>query len=265
MSFWTDTKVSDDFTPEEKLMYLYLLTNPHTNLCGCYEVSVKQMSMEIGQTVEKTRKQLISLQDNHKVLIYSDETKEVLLLNWSKYNWTKSDKFEKPLLREIESIKSEEFKGYLYGIWNGEDTVSIPYPYRIDTSVTDTDTVTVSDTVSVPDADSDTVTEVIDYLNTKAGTSFRSSSKSTKGHIKARLKEGYTLTDFKTVIDNKVKDWKGTDMSQYLRPETLFGSKFEAYLNQQQGTKKVTKFDNFTASGTDWDAITQQIMSKQGG
>lgn len=107
--------------------------------------------------------------------------------------------------------------------------------------------------------------EVVGYLNERAGTSFRDQSKNTRTHIKARCDEGYTLDDFKTVIDKKVKEWKGTDYAKYLRPETLFGSKFESYLNAQEGGKKVTKFDNFTASGTDWDAITQQIMSKQGG
>lgn len=47
-SFWTDSKVIDDFTPKDRLFYLYLFTNPHTNLCGCYEVSKKQISIEIG-------------------------------------------------------------------------------------------------------------------------------------------------------------------------------------------------------------------------
>ena len=50
--------------------------------------------------------------------------------------------------------------------------------------------------------------------------------------INARLKEGFTVEDFKTVIDKKVDEWKGTELEQYLRPDTLFGTKFESYLNQ---------------------------------
>lgn len=79
--------------------------------------------------------------------------------------------------------------------------------------------------------------EIIDYLNGKANTRFTTRSKSTKQHINARFKEGYTLDDFKKVIDNKVSEWYGTDFQKYLCPETLFGTKFEKYLNQQ--TSKV--------------------------
>lgn len=73
--------------------------------------------------------------------------------------------------------------------------------------------------------------QIIDYLNEKAGTSYRANSKSTQSHINARLSEKYTLDDFKKVIDNKVAEWKGTEFEQYLRPATLFGTKFESYLN----------------------------------
>ena len=79
--------------------------------------------------------------------------------------------------------------------------------------------------------DTKTITEIVDYLNEKAHTNYRSNSKTTMRHINARLKEGYTLSDFKQVIDNRCATWLGTDMEQYLRPETLFGSKFENYLN----------------------------------
>lgn len=72
---------------------------------------------------------------------------------------------------------------------------------------------------------------IIAYLNEKAGTSYRASSKATQGHINARLAEGYTLDDFFKVIDKKCAEWRGTEMEKYLRPETLFGSKFENYLN----------------------------------
>lgn len=77
---------------------------------------------------------------------------------------------------------------------------------------------------------------IIDYLNDKAGTKYRSSSKDTQKHIKARFNNGFTLEDFKTVIDNKVFEWgNNSKMSVYLRPKTLFGTKFEDYLNQKGG------------------------------
>lgn len=73
---------------------------------------------------------------------------------------------------------------------------------------------------------------VIDYLNRKASTNYRSTTKNTQSFINARLKEGYEVEDFKKVIDSKSREWLGTDFEKYLRPATLFGTKFENYLNE---------------------------------
>lgn len=78
--------------------------------------------------------------------------------------------------------------------------------------------------------------EIVEYLNEKAGTSYRSTSKDTQRHIHARWQEGYRLDDFKKVIDVKASQWLNDGkMSQYLRPSTLFGTKFEAYVNEKGG------------------------------
>ena len=81
--------------------------------------------------------------------------------------------------------------------------------------------------------------QVINYLNEKTERTgkekYSSTSTKTQKLIKARLREKYELEDFKTVIDKKCKEWLGTDMEKYLRPETLFGNKFESYLKQKTG------------------------------
>ncbi len=74
--------------------------------------------------------------------------------------------------------------------------------------------------------------EIISHLNHKANTLYRPSSTSNQKYIDARLNEGYTVENFITVIDKKCAEWIGTDMEKFLRPETLFGNKFESYLNQ---------------------------------
>lgn len=74
---------------------------------------------------------------------------------------------------------------------------------------------------------------IVDYLNLKAKTNYRSTTPKTQAFIRARMNEGFTEEDFKKVIDNMCSKWGGTDMAQYLRPETLFGNKFEGYLNIQ--------------------------------
>lgn len=76
------------------------------------------------------------------------------------------------------------------------------------------------------------VEQVLDYLNEKTNSNYKKTTKSTTQKINARIKEGFSLEDFKTVIDKKTNDWKGTELEQYLRPDTLFGTKFESYLNQ---------------------------------
>lgn len=84
--------------------------------------------------------------------------------------------------------------------------------------------------------------EIIDYLNSKIGTHYRATTRKTQSLIKARMNEGFTVDDFKKVIDNKSAEWgKDSKMSKYLRPETLFGTKFESYLNQAAVKTKKSK------------------------
>lgn len=85
--------------------------------------------------------------------------------------------------------------------------------------------------------------DAVNYLNEKAGTNYKHTSSKTRALIDSRIKDGFKLKDFQKVIDNKTKEWLKTDMAKYLRPETLFGTKFESYLNQP--VKE-------TSSGIDW-------------
>lgn len=80
----------------------------------------------------------------------------------------------------------------------------------------------------------DDIKKIVDYLNLKTKSKFKYSSKTTQTKIKARLNEGYTLDDFIVVIDKKTDEWlEDSEFSKYLCPETLFGTKFEKYLNQK--------------------------------
>lgn len=107
--------------------------------------------------------------------------------------------------------------------------------------------------------------EIVDYLNRKAGTSYRSTSKDTQKHIRARLKENFSVEDFYRVIDRKTAEWKGTDMEKFLRPATLFGTKFEAYLNQKEERKTAgskNRFNNFRQREYDYDALEKKLLEK---
>lgn len=84
---------------------------------------------------------------------------------------------------------------------------------------------------------------IIAYLNEKAKTNFKAKSKETQKHINARLEEGFSVDDFKTVIDKKCAEWLGTDFEKYLRPATLFGTKFEGYLNARATKQTKPTYD----------------------
>ena len=87
--------------------------------------------------------------------------------------------------------------------------------------------------------------EIVDYLNLKTNKHFRSNINKTKSAIKSRWKEGFRESDFKYVIDVKCSQWlNDSKMSKYLRPETLFGNKFESYLNEE-----------INSSGDIWDRM----------
>ena len=107
--------------------------------------------------------------------------------------------------------------------------------------------------------------KIIDYLNRKTNSHYRPTSKATKRLIKARYNEGFTDADFKTVIDKKCTEWlQDANMAQYLRPETLFGTKFEAYLNQPDtGPIPRRNFGNKPVRrATDWGQIQQQLQQQ---
>ena len=86
--------------------------------------------------------------------------------------------------------------------------------------------------------------KVIDYLNTQNNSRFQENNRKTQSLLRARQKEGYTLEDFQKVIDTKVREWRNhPQMSQYIRPETLFGNKFESYLHQKSVSQPLREED----------------------
>ena len=110
---------------------------------------------------------------------------------------------------------------------------------------------------------------IVEYLNQKTGKSFSHKAKSTTAKIHARLVEGFTVDDFKKVIDIKTSEWlNDANMQKYLRPETLFGTKFEGYLNQSIGGMKLQKDkqtpnQDHTNHNYDMDEIEKVLFEKQ--
>lgn len=192
-TFWTDTKVVDDFTPEDKYFMLYCLTNNYTNLCGCYEISVKQMTRDLGYNEETVLNLLKRFAEIHKVIFYDKETKELFIKNWSKYNWTNSSKLDKPLLEEIKNIKNPDFKMILRDEYNNRDTVSIPYLYGMDTTDTDTVSNTISDIVYIDDIYNNNIEQE------------KPKRKSEKDHFEEIIDDYTNNPEFKDAINEFIK------------------------------------------------------------
>lgn len=226
LTFWTDNKVEDEFTPEDKYFYLYLMTNPQTNICGCYEFSYSQMTRHTGYSKDTISRLLDRFETSHKVIKFNKSNKEILLLNWYKYNWSKSADTLRGVEKVAQHIKTKEFKEYVLSVVEsikGDMPIKSPYEDASNAEY-------FSERI---DSNIDIIKKVINYLNDKCNTKYRCNTPSTKKHINARIRDGYTENDFLDVIDKKFEEWHGTEMEKYLCPDTLFGSKFEKYVNQK--------------------------------
>ena len=165
----------------------------------------------------------------------------VVIRHWRIHNYIRSDRFQSTLYQS-EKAQLEFGKSKTADLKPLENV--IPNGYQMDTQVRlsegslDEDSLTTYPTVLDNEEEDIPYKEIISYLNEKANRNYRPNIQKNKTLIKARWSEGFRLDDFKHVIDTTVKDWSGTKYEKYLRPETLFGSKFEGYLNQAPRTKK---------------------------
>lgn len=168
-------------------------------------------------------------------------TSEIKLMNrwgWSKTklrNFLKLLESEKMITKVVDRKKTTisivNYKVY-QGSEDQEKTTEKPQEDQEKTIEKPQEDTNKNDNNEKNDKNNIMVAEIISYLNEKTGKNFKSGVPKNRDLIKARINEGYVLEDFKKVIDNKVAEWNNTEMSKYLRPETLFSNKFDGYLNQ---------------------------------
>ena len=171
---------------------------------------------------------IISSLENQGLLIKGNYNQ----LSYDRTTWYALPKFEQSVVQNqtvnCSDLNNERFK----------NEQPIPINYQLTKQLTNKDIkdiVEQSSTAPIP------YEEIVQYLNQKTGKNFKSTSKATQRHIKARFTDGFVLDDFKQVIDKKCSDWlRDQKMKEYLRPETLFGTKFESYLNSKTTTAKQT-------------------------
>ena len=160
-----------------------------------------------------------------KRFILTFENGVIVIKHWKINNYIAKDRYKETVYKDLKAlIQVKDDNSY---------TDCIQDVYKTDTQdrkelVKDSKEIDKKNNVAL----------IVDYLNKAAGTNYRASTKATARHIEARLNEGFSVADFMTVIDKKVAEWKGGEMEKYLRPETLFGAKFEGYLNARANGSK---------------------------
>lgn len=124
---WNNEEIIENFTAEDKYFWLYLLTSPHTNILGVFKYSPALIARDMGLHKDTVVNLLYRFEKTHGLILADKETSEVLILNWYKFNWTKSNSLVSALVAETEKVKSETLISEIrYRI----DTVSGRYGYR---------------------------------------------------------------------------------------------------------------------------------------
>lgn len=177
-----------------------------------------------------------------KRFVIGFETGVIVIRHWRIHNYVQSDRYSKS---ELPEAKQVELKNKVYEVveppMNTDntcmDTKCIQNGYSLDTQIRidkireEENRIETLCHVSHDDVDKSHF-EIIEYLNLKTGSKFKPTTKPYVQAIRSRMKEGYTVSDFKTVIDKKCREWQGTKLEKYLTPKTLFApSHFDQYLN----------------------------------
>ena len=238
-SFWTDGKV-DIFSPEDKYFMLYLLTNPFTTQLGIYELSVKQAAFQLGYSTETINVLLERFENKYNMIIYSKKTHEIAVKNYLRHSIIKGGKpVEDCIKKEMSKVKNKALIKEVFEFISEKDDLNSTIRKIINEYDSDEEEEEQNDD-SGTTKEVEVIDRVVKYLNQKTGSHYKASTPKTRQLIKARVKEKFTLEDFETVIDKKCAEWLGDEkMEKYLRPETLFGTKFESYLNAKLARKYV--------------------------
>lgn len=228
--FWQDRELLRVLTPEERYFYIYLLENSNSNLCGCYKLDISKMSNETGYSTKTINLYLNRFSKVYKKIAFDLKTEEILILEYYKYYWRNCDGDlinTSGIISASENIVDKDFKNYVLELVNKCISGKI-------SNVKCCSTVDNKEKERKDQIVKDFSKEVISYMNEKCNTRYQYKSEYVLRHISARMKDGFTnIEDYKKVIDKKSGQWLNTDYEKYLRPDTLFGTKFEIYLNER--------------------------------
>lgn len=207
-ALWNNEDIIENFTAEDKYFWLYLLTSPHTNILGVFKYSPALIARDMGLHKDTVVNLLYRFEKTHGLILADKETSEVLILNWYKFNWTKSETFVTALKAELAKLNSQvvadEVEKRINSI--GIDTVSIRYPYRpINNNINSNNTDEHNNTDKHNNCNIISDTKMIQYFDTVYAIYPRKVSK-----IKAKeaWEHKFCGIDFDTAKDKATKIWK---------------------------------------------------------
>ena len=123
-SFWTDGKM-DEFSPEDKYFWLYLLTNPFSKQLGIYELSVKQAAFQMGYSIDAFNVLLDRFENKYRVIVFSKETNEVAILNFLRHSVIKGGKpVEDCIRKEMTLVKNRRLIDIVFSRLHGRDDLN---------------------------------------------------------------------------------------------------------------------------------------------
>lgn len=231
---WTDSKVVEKFSPEDKLFWVYLLTNPHTTMLGIYELPIKTAAFHLGYSKETIAVLLDRFETSYGLIKRSETTGEIAIKNYLRHSIITGGKpVMDSLMKDESRVKDKTLVQYVF------ENIESYDPDSINETVKEFMSRVLGETEKVeaepPEKKETPIKDIVAYLNEVCGTRYRASSQNTVKHINARLNDGFIFEDFKKVIDWKAQNWMGDKkMQEFLRPQTLFGTKFEGYLNDAE-------------------------------
>lgn len=258
---WGDGKFRDLSRPQPcgQYLWVYILTGDHTDgLPGLYKVGEAALAESLGWPLDDLRRVFGEIESRGmaaadwearvmyvpSALKYQPPQNPKHLKGWGKaFRGIPECKLKDSWLQQLAGVAQAKGKPYVSALIEGFDTVchtvcdtvSPPNPNPQSNPNEDVpDALSVADNDGgQPPAEDIPFDEIILLLNQRSGKAYRIDGKATMSLIGARWQEGHRFGEFEQVIEAKCAEWKGTEMEKYLRPETLFGPKFESYLNER--------------------------------
>lgn len=237
VSLWLDPKFRR-LAPAQKLLLLHLISGPHANVSSIYCHPLLYSAHETGLSTDEVRQAMAALEGAGYVQ-WDEPTETIWVVGMLDYQGG-GEKIYKAVADQIESLPPSPVATAFRARYAH---LPIPYRYPFDGSSAkekekeeEKEEACVADDAPTPsalDVDEEVpYAEILAYLNEKTGKRFRPSTEKYRIAIRARWRDGYRFDDFRQVIDLKAAEWSdNSKMQQYLRPQTLFGSNFDSYLN----------------------------------